>query len=234
MNQITNNYHEENQYGFLRFNFFEDAYCFLLEKIKSQDIQQLPGNCIELFGIAYCIKTNTVPSTLINKLNIPFEWVEKELMERLSGVPQNPGTAWHKWEQYLRPKLISGKFHFTWSERIYFQLEKIVSILKENLYSRRAIISLWDPRVDLDSTAEVPSTIMAQFYFHNNSLNSIFYSRSSNSLLFLPADIYLFAGIQNWIAHQISLDAGNLSHVIGILYADIQELNALDKVHHNL
>ena len=216
----------------MRFKSFEDAYFFLLEKIKSQDIRQLSGNCVELFGIAYCIETNKVASVLINKLNIPFEWVEQELMERLSGVPQNPGNAWHKWEQYLRPKLISGKFHFTWSERMYFQLEKIVAILKENPYSRRAIINLWNPRVDLDNNkVEVPSTIMAQFYFHNNSLNAIFYSRSSNSLLFLPADIYLYAGIQNWIAHQVRLDAGILSHVIGILYADVQELDILEKVH---
>ena len=166
--------------GFLQFENFKDCFIYLLEALGKEGIAipSYGGKCI--LNVAYKIEECEINRDLIEILDVPFEWLISELEERLSGKPLNPGRAWEKWTQFYESRLHSGKFSYTTAERIYYQLNEIVAQLKSDPMSRRAVLSIWDPKIDTTSIHEVPSTIIGQFYQHEGKLHAIFFSRSNN------------------------------------------------------
>src|SRR5580692_9635036 len=67
--------------------------------------------------------------------NLP--WCEAEFAERVSGEMLNPGEAWKLREAYWK-RFINrfGRFDYAYPCRMTLNLEKVISTLKKDLYSR--------------------------------------------------------------------------------------------------
>ena len=210
--------------GFLQFQNFYECFVYLLNLIETVGIDNTFGEK-QVYCVAYRVENGEIPKDLIDSLGIPFEWLESELSERLSGKALNPGRAWKKWTEVYKSRMHAGKFSYTNAERIHYQLKHVVSLLSSDPFSRRAIISIWDPNIDSCSKLEVPSTLTGQFYRDGHVLHAIYVSRSNNCLRFLPADFYMYSGIQRWIAQELGLVPGSISHLIGTLYNSKENLD---------
>jgi len=219
-----------NSCHFAQFSTFDGAYKFLIKTVLDAGEDLPEQGCREVFGVAYQIDKPLIRQELLKATGVPIDWIEEELKERISGKPINPGTAWQRWSDFFRPRLRADKFTYTYAERMHYQLDALVSRLKSNPTTRRAILSVWDPRADSRSKLEVPCTVMSQYAVRRGCLNSVYYTRSSDCINFLVADVYLYVGVQTWIADQVGFELGSFSHVIGslhIYYDDLDEVSTL-------
>jgi thymidylate synthase len=94
------------------------------------------------------------------------------------------------------------------------QLLELIAGIKEDPYSRRHIITAWNPG-ELDLMALPPCHMMAQFYVNNGKLSCQMYQRSADMFLGVPFNIASYALFTHLIAQVCNLEVGDLIITIG-------------------
>lgn len=95
------------------------------------------------------------------------------------------------------------------------QLQNIINGLKEDKYSRRHVLSAWNP-CQLDQMALPPCHIMCQFLVNSaNELSCILYQRSGDLGLGIPFNIASYSFLLCLLAQHCALRRGELIHFIG-------------------
>lgn len=94
------------------------------------------------------------------------------------------------------------------------QLEQVIDTLRKDPYSRRMIITAWNPQ-QLHEMALPPCHMMVQFYVSEDKLSAQWYQRSVDSFLGLPFNILSYAILTKIIAKTVGLDTGELIFVGG-------------------
>lgn len=91
------------------------------------------------------------------------------------------------------------------------QLEEAVRKLKSKWYTSKAVITIWDPYIDLSSD-HPPCTCLVQFYIRNGKLNMTSYFRSNDAWLCSHGDMIALTNLQKSIAKKISVEVGSYTH----------------------
>jgi len=95
------------------------------------------------------------------------------------------------------------------------QIEALVAGLKNNPFSRRHMVSAWNP-AQLDQMALPPCHCLFQFYVAEGKLSCRqFYQRSADIFLGVPFNIASYALLTHMVAHVTGLKAGELIHSLG-------------------
>ena len=100
------------------------------------------------------------------------------------------------------------------------QLEYVINTLKglnpnEDKYSRRLIISAWNP-CQLNEMALPPCHVLFQFYVNQkDELSCSLYQRSGDIGLGVPFNIASYSFLTHLIAHHVGLKTGEFIHTIG-------------------
>jgi thymidylate synthase len=150
-------------------------------------------------------------------------WVSKRLKRNDGDLGRIYGVQWRKWRKPLvRINKVILQNHD--------QLIELVNGIKEDPYSRRHIITAWNPG-EIDQMALPPCHVMAQFYVNNGKLSCQMYQRSADMFLGLPFNIASYALFTHLIAQACYLEVGEL--VISIGDAHIYE-NHVDQVKEQL
>jgi thymidylate synthase len=110
------------------------------------------------------------------------------------------------------------------------QLQLLINSIKKDPYSRRHIISAWNPG-ELDSMALPPCHMMAQYYISSSKLSCHMYQRSADMFLGVPFNIASYALLTHMIAQVCNLSVGEL--IISFGDAHIYD-NHLDQVREQL
>jgi thymidylate synthase len=117
------------------------------------------------------------------------------------------GVQWRKWRKPLvRVNKVVLQNHD--------QLIELINGIKEDPYSRRHIITAWNPG-ELDLMALPPCHMMAQFYVNNGKLSCQMYQRSADMFLGVPFNIASYALFTHMIAQVCNLEVGDLIITIG-------------------
>ena len=161
-------------------------------------------------------------------------WADLEFMERVSSCPINPGTAWeHRrevWEQFLM-KDIDRKpyFSYTYSERMYFQLRRIVNELKKHPESRQLFLSIWNPHIDTGKLGEerVPCSLGYYFQKRNGKLNMTYLQRSADFITHWQNDQYLAVKLLLWVANKAGVPVGTFTHWLGSLHVYTKDVEGV-------
>jgi thymidylate synthase len=107
-------------------------------------------------------------------------------------------------------------------KRKYNQLENVISLLKKNINSRRAVVQLFDASdIDPNNKANlisIPCTSTLQFICRENKLDMIVSMRSNDVFKGLPHDIYAFTMLQEIIASELGVELGVYKHCVGSLH----------------
>jgi thymidylate synthase len=134
-------------------------------------------------------------------------WVEKRLQRHPADLGRVYGVQWRKWRKPLvRVNKVVLQNHD--------QLIELINGIKEDPYSRRHIITAWNPG-ELDLMALPPCHMMAQFYVNNGKLSCQMYQRSADMFLGVPFNIASYALFTHMIAQVCNLEVGDLIITIG-------------------
>ncbi|OLP59600.1 hypothetical protein BJF93_20525 [Xaviernesmea oryzae] len=98
------------------------------------------------------------------------------------------------------------------------QLDYIVTKLKENSASRKAVIQLFDACDVVEDHEDVPCTCTLQFVVRQNRLYLHVNMRSNDAFKGLPHDVFSFTMLQEFLAVTLGLGLGQYHHSVGSLH----------------
>lgn len=108
------------------------------------------------------------------------------------------------------------------------QIAQLISNLKSDPYSRRHVISAWNP-VDLPDMALAPCHCLFQFFVSNdNKLSCHLYQRSADAFLGVPFNIASYALLTHLIAHVCGFKVGDFVHTFGDLHIYSNHMDAVN------
>lgn len=106
------------------------------------------------------------------------------------------------------------------------QIKRLVAGLKHNPYSRRHILSAWNPG-ELDGMALPPCHTFAQFYVNNGKLSCKMYQRSADFFLGVPFNIASYALLTHMLAQVTGLEVGTFVHTFGDAHIYLNHMDAV-------
>lgn len=150
-------------------------------------------------------------------------WIDKRLKRSAGDLGRIYGVQWRKWR---KPLIRINKVVL----QNHDQIIELINNIKEDPYSRRHILSAWNPG-EIDQMALPPCHVMSQFYVNNGRLSCQMYQRSADMFLGIPFNIASYALFTHMIAQVCHLEVGEL--IINIGDAHIYE-NHVDQVKEQL
>jgi thymidylate synthase len=150
-------------------------------------------------------------------------WVKKRMQRHAGDLGRIYGVQLRKWR---KPLVRSNKVIL----QNHDQLLELIEGIKHDPYSRRHIISFWNPG-ELDQMALPPCHMVSQFYVSNGKLSCSMYQRSADFFLGMPFNIASYALLTHMIAQACNLEVGDL--VISVGDAHIYQ-NHIEQVNEQL
>lgn len=134
-------------------------------------------------------------------------WVNKRLKRTPGDLGRIYGVQWRKWR---KPLIKANKVIL----QNHDQLLELIEGIKEDPYSRRHILTAWNPG-EIDLMALPPCHMMCQFYVNNGKLSCQMYQRSADMFLGVPFNIASYALFTHMIAQVCHLEVDELILTIG-------------------
>lgn len=110
------------------------------------------------------------------------------------------GKQWRRWE--------------TADGRVIDQMSQVVEAIKTNPYSRRHIVSAWNP-AEVDDMALPPCHCLFQFHVADGKLSCQLYQRSADIFLGVPFNIASYTLLTAMMAQVCDLEPGDFVHTFG-------------------
>ncbi|NNE58897.1 MAG: thymidylate synthase [Hellea sp.] len=130
-----------------------------------------------------------------NKVRIWDEWADEN-----GDLGPVYGKQWRRWE--------------TADGSVIDQVTNVIEAIKNNPYSRRHIVSAWNP-ADVDDMALPPCHCLFQFHVADGKLSCQLYQRSADIFLGVPFNIASYALLTHMIAQVCDLEVGDFVHTFG-------------------
>lgn len=162
------------------------------------------------------------PLTTTKKLHLKS--IVHELIWFLSGdtnigyLRENGVSIWDEWADEsgdLGP--VYGRQWRSWAApdgRAIDQIKWVQSEIRKNPYSRRLIVSAWNP-ADVDQMALPPCHCLFQFFVAEGRLSCQLYQRSADIFLGVPFNIASYALLTAMMAQATGLEPGEFIHTLG-------------------
>jgi len=153
-------------------------------------------------------------------------YCQKELLERMSLKPKNPGVAWVYRKEYWDKFIHGGKFSYTYSERMHDQFDKVLSELKNAPGSRQCLITIYDKHNDIDKLGG-KERIPCSLYYHfmrrkvsgEDVLFMVYSMRSCDFYTHFPIDVWLAIEFGRMVATICGSKLISFTHFISSLHA---------------
>lgn len=130
----------------------------------------------------------------------------------------NGVSIWDEWADAngdLGP--VYGKQWRSWPDAQGGTIDQIENLLREircNPYSRRLIVSAWNP-AEVEQMALPPCHCLFQFYVSDGRLSCQLYQRSADIFLGVPFNIASYALLTMMVAQVCNLESGDFVHTFG-------------------
>lgn len=172
----------------------------------------------ELQGYSFCIVDDSDKDKMVGDL---LNWNLAEFVERTSDKHINPGKAWKLrkiiWNEFKH----TGRFGYTYNERIRPQLNKTIELLNFDSGTRQAIITIYNQQKDTDNRGgkvRIPCSMHYQFMKRNDALDVIYVMRSCDLFTHFKNDIWQACKLRDYIAEKTNNKPGKFFMFIGSLH----------------
>ena len=172
----------------------------------------------EVRAYSFAIIDQQDKNKIVNFQNLT--WCRAEFNERISMNFKNPGKAYKLRDKIWSTFLRAGSFDYTYNERICWQLDEIISELKENPDSRQCIIEVHDRNKDHSRMRKqrIPCSMYYQLLIREGRLDIIYNMRSSDYYNHFKNDIWLAIELRNYIANEVKVPRGLFFMFVGSLH----------------
>lgn len=170
----------------------------------------------EIIGYAYRL-TDWVDWKRYFK-DVEWEYVLKELRDRVDEKLRNPGRSWESRASLWEPmRNVEGKFDYTYNERIRTQLIPALQELAIHPNSRQVIVAIYQPhdQKGMGGKFRIPCSLHYQFLVRENKLHLIYHMRSCDYFNHFKFDVMLAVKLMEDSAYLLEREPGTLTHVIG-------------------
>ena len=142
------------------------------------------------------------------------------------------GVQWRHWRTGKRTWTNDNGIHRVANVEVD-QLTNLISDIKTNPYSRRHIITAWNPG-ELDDMALPPCHVMAQFSVRHvpggqDELSCQMYQRSCDMFLGVPFNVASYALLTHMIAQVCDLAIGEFVHVLGDAHIYLNHIEQVEE-----
>jgi thymidylate synthase len=199
-----------------------------------------------------------------NEIQPNLPWADRHFeMERVSGLPINPGTTWREWPYALSAdkfRTEGEQFSHSYAERYwpkhahmiegmpeaspmtgirydYGDLLDVVALLKRQPLTRQAILPVWFPEdTGAIKDQRVPCSISYHFIRRFDRLHIVYQLRSCDFVRHFRDDIYLTVRLLLWVLERLrELDPAKWESCDpGIFTMHITSLHLFANDYHNL
>jgi len=161
---------------------------------------------------------------IITTKKIHLKSVIHELLWFLAGdsnvryLQENGVRIWNEWadeDGELGP--VYGVQWRSWrgaDGQIVDQISRVIEQIKTRPYSRRHIVSAWNP-AEVDQMALPPCHLLFQFHVAEGKLSCQLYQRSADTFLGVPFNISSYALLTMMVAQVTGLEPGEFVHTFG-------------------
>ncbi len=161
---------------------------------------------------------------LITTKKLHLKSIIYELLWFLAGdtnvkyLQENGVRIWNEWaDEHGDLGPVYGKQWRSWTGpdgQVIDQIERAVSLIKEQPHSRRIIVNAWNVG-ELDQMALTPCHALFQFNVANGKLDCQLYQRSADVFLGVPFNIASYALLTMMMAQVCNLQPGTFVHTFG-------------------
>ena len=213
------------------FENFTECYITLLKRVMNDpQYESAPRdqNIKEILGASFTIKDIRDRIPYVSKRKFSMSYMVAELAWYLSG---NNSTDWiSKYSGFWKNISDDGvtansaygarlfKRHHKIAQGRYSQIDYVVSELRRDADSRRAVMHLRVPDDSVDAKLDVPCTLALQFFIRDNKLHQVVNMRSSDLVFGIAYDIPAFTLFQEMIANELGVEPGSYTHTSNSLH----------------
>jgi thymidylate synthase len=138
------------------------------------------------------------------------EWATAEECAKFGREPGDLGPVYgHQWRNFGATPLPGG-----WAGDGVDQIARLVDGIRRNPWSRRHIVTGWNPK-EADQVTLPPCHTLFQFYVQDEELSCQLYQRSGDVFLGVPFNIASYALLTLMVAHVCGLRPGDFVHTLG-------------------
>lgn len=161
--------------------------------------------------------TDALPVGINRKVNLRIAAVEAMQLIAGEAAPHLVLAASENFRRYQEP---DGTFHGNYGARMGNQLLPVADRLGQDPASRQAVITLWNPDLDLwgRDKRDYPCTVGFQFLIRDGKLTMITTMRSNDVWLGVAYDIFQFTQLQIHLAAVLDVPVGAYVHRPGSLH----------------
>jgi thymidylate synthase len=139
------------------------------------------------------------------------EWATAEQTARFGRKAGDLGPVYgHQWRNFGATSRPDG----TWERDGVDQLANVVRDIRERPYSRRLIVSAWNPK-EAEAVALPPCHTLFQFHVQDDELSCHLYQRSADIFLGVPFNIASYALLTMMVAQVTGKKPGDFVHSFG-------------------
>lgn len=148
-----------------------------------------------------------VQSLQARGVSIWDEWATAEQCARFGRLPGDLGPVYgHQWRNFGASSPTAGDG--------VDQISRLIEGLKKDPYSRRHVVTGWNPK-ECDQVTLPPCHTLFQFYVMGGKLSCQLYQRSADVFLGVPFNIASYALLTHMVAQCVGLKVGEFIHSIG-------------------
>lgn len=195
----------------MRFNTVDEAYKSLCEKLVNAPAV---GNTRELNNVK--IEIEDVTNNIVSVRNISLTYLLGEFLWYFNGSQSMEYISKYSsfWKHISDDGVTSNSaYGYLLKHKHGFdQIEKVIELLTVDPNSRRAVININVPNVNVIETKDEPCTIALQFLNRDGKLHCTAIMRSNDIWFGTPYDWAFFIELQKVIADRLGLGYGTYTH----------------------
>lgn len=110
------------------------------------------------------------------------------------------------------------------------QIDKVITLLKIDPDSRRAVINLNVPNENMITTKDEPCTVALQFLIRKGRLHCTTFMRSNDIWFGFPYDVAFFTELQKYVADELRLEYGTYTHFVTSVHLYDKDYETVKKI----
>lgn len=111
------------------------------------------------------------------------------------------------------------------------QWRSVVDTLAEDPDSKRAVVSIFQPEeLRVSNNPDVACTIALQFLLRERRLHCIGFMRANDVYRGMVSDVFSFTFLQELLAHELGVDLGTYTHMVGSLHLYAPDITAAERL----